>query len=251
MSNTDRWLLKILMLLLPLALAACGIPDRLAAVGKQPALSPIANPTTAPDYRPVSLPMPREEEARREPNSLWASNRQTFFKDQRARRIGDILTVMIEIDDEAKISNGTSRDRSGSENLAIPKLGGFEVKIPSVLPSDADPANLAEATSSSATSGTGSIDRKDEITLQLAAMVTQILPNGNMVINGRQEVRVNFENRILELKGVIRPEDIEANNRISYEKIAEARIAYGGQGLITDLQQPRLGQQVYDILAPF
>lgn len=232
-------------------LTACGTADRLANVGKAPDLSPISNPTTQPEYRPVSLPMPREEDPKRESNSLWASNRQTFFKDQRARKVGDILTVMIEIDDDAKLSNETKRTRSGSENLEIPAIGGFEKRIKDLLPEGADPAALTETASDSATNGKGSVNRKEEINLQLAAVVTQILPNGNMVVQGRQEVRVNFENRVLELMGVIRPEDIETNNKISYEKIAEARISYGGKGQITDLQQPRYGQQIYDAIFPF
>lgn len=242
----------ILISMASTALTACaGTVDRLASVGKAPAQTPITNPTIQPDYRPVSLPMPREEDPRREANSLWASNRQTFFKDQRARKIGDILTVMIEINDDAKLSNETKRTRSGSENLSIPALGGFEQRIKDLMPDGADNNNLAETSSDSASNGKGTVNRKEQINLQLAAVVTQILPNGNMVVQGRQEVRVNFENRVLELMGVIRPEDIETNNKISYEKIAEARISYGGKGHISDLQQPRYGQQIYDVIFPF
>jgi flagellar L-ring protein precursor FlgH len=233
------------------ALTACGMTDRIENIGKAPALSPITNPMASPDYRPVSLPMPREEEAKMEPNSLWASNRQTFFKDQRARKIGDILTVTIAIDDEAKLSNQTKRDRAGSDSVGVPALAGFESNLNNILPEAADVTNLVETNSTSSSSGKGTVDRKEEIDLQLAAVVTQILPNGNMVVQGRQEVRVNFENRVLELVGVIRPEDIETNNKISYEKIAEARISYGGKGHITDVQQPRYGQQFYDIVLPF
>jgi flagellar L-ring protein precursor FlgH len=235
----------------PLAMTACGISERVSAIGKPPAFSPITNPTAAPDYRPVSLPMPREEESKTLPNSLWSSNRQTFFKDQRARKVGDILTVLISIDDEAKMSNETKRDRTGEESLNLPALAGFQSNVNNILPQAADPANLISTTSDSKTTGKGTINRKEEIDLQLAAVVTQILPNGNMVVQGRQEVRVNYENRVLELMGVIRPEDIETNNRISYEKIAEARIAYGGKGQVSDLQQPRYGQQFLDVVSPF
>lgn len=241
----------VILLMATASLSACGTADRLASIGKAPDMSPISNPTIQPDYRPVSLPMPREEDPVRQANSLWASNRQTFFKDQRARKVGDILTVMIEIDDDAKLSNETKRSRSGSENLAIPAIGGFEKRIKDLLPDGADPASLTETSSDSATNGKGTVNRKEEINLQLAAVVTQILPNGNMVVQGRQEVRVNFENRVLELMGVIRPEDIETNNKISYEKIAEARISYGGKGQISDMQQPRYGQQIYDAVFPF
>lgn len=242
---------KIFLCLSALALPACGAGERIANIGKAPDLSPISNPTAAPDYRPVSLPMPREVDSPREANSLWASNRQTFFKDQRARKIGDILTVTIDIDDEGKLKNETKRSRSASDNLDLPALAGFEKNLNDILPEQADVTNLMQTSSDSAHNGKGSVDRKEEIKMQLAAVVTQILPNGNMVVQGRQEVRVNFENRVLELMGVIRPEDIDTNNKISYEKVAEARISYGGKGQMTDVQQPRYNQQLYDILAPF
>jgi flagellar L-ring protein precursor FlgH len=234
-----------------LSLSACGAGERLANIGKAPDMSPITNPTTAADYRPVSLPMPRETAESAQNNSLWSSNRQTFFKDQRARNVGDILTVMINIDDEAKMSNESKRNRAASDNLDLPALGGFETNINKILPEAADVTNLVETSSDSSHAGKGSVNRKEEIDMRLAAVVTQILPNGNLVIQGRQETRVNFENRILELMGVIRPEDIDTNNQISYEKVAEARISYGGKGQITDMQQPRYNQQLYDIIAPF
>ena len=82
-------------------------------------------------------------------------------------------------------------------------------------------------------------------------MITEVLPNGNLAIFGRQEVQVNFERRDLVVAGVIRPEDITSGNTIAYEQIAEARVSYGGQGQITDFQQPRYGQQLYDIVFPF
>ncbi len=251
MTAQPKFAALFLTTILSLSMAACGMTDRLSEIGKPPAFSPIENPNAAADYRPVSLPMPKEEKVVIEPNSLWASNRQTFFKDQRARKIGDILTVMISIDDEAKISNETKRDRTGEEGLKLPGLGGFEKEIQKRLPGDPTAADLVSTDSTSKTTGKGTINRKEEIELQLAAMVTQILPNGNMVVHGRQEVRINYENRVLELMGVIRPEDIETNNQISYEKIAEARIAYGGKGQISDLQQPRYGQQLYEIVSPF
>jgi flagellar L-ring protein FlgH len=240
-----------LLLVSTALLSACGASERLANIGKAPDLSPIVNPETAPDYKPVSLPMPREEEVVLQKNSLWASNRQTFFKDQRARKIGDILTVTINIADDAKLDNKTERKRTSAENATMPAMAGFEQKIDSVLPDGADPTDLVNASGSSNHKGEGKVDRKEDINMQMAAMITQILPNGNMVINGRQEVRVNFENRILELMGVIRPEDIDPNNKISYEKIAEARVSYGGKGQMTDVQQPRYGQQLYDVVFPF
>ncbi len=114
-----------------------------------------------------------------------------------------------------------------------------------------DPGNLVGLNSGSTSEGSGSIRRNEEIELKLASVITDVLPNGNLVIYGRQEVRVNFEVRELAIAGIVRPEDITSANTISYEKIAEARISYGGRGQITDVQQPRYGQQLYDIIFPF
>lgn len=234
-----------------LMLSACGAGERLANVGKAPEMAPITNPADDQAYRSVSMPMPAVEEVTKENNSLWASNRQTFFKDQRANNVGDILTVMIDIDDEAELENETERSRSSTESAGLDNLLGIETQLTKVLPEGVTGPDLINMGSTSRSSGEGSTEREEEVRMKLAATVTQILPNGNMLIQGRQEVRVNFEKRVLELAGVIRPEDILMDNTISYDKIAEARISYGGQGQITDMQQPRYGQQVYDILFPF
>ncbi len=234
-----------------LLLSACGASERLSQIGKAPEMSPIENPAEDQQYRSVSMPMPAVNEVVKEKNSLWASNRQTFFKDQRANNVGDILTVMIDIDDEAELENETERSRSSTEDAGLDNLLGIETQLTKVLPEGVTGPDLIGLDSNSSTTGEGSIEREEEVRITLAATVTQILPNGNMFIQGRQEVRVNFEKRILELAGVIRPEDITVDNSISSEKIAEARISYGGQGQITDVQQPRYGQQAFDILFPF
>lgn len=241
----------ILILAASASLAACTATERLADVGKAPDMTPIENPTTKENYRSVSMPMPTQQVVEKEKNSLWASNRQTFFKDQRAATIGDILTVVLDIKDKAELDNETERTRSSSEGAGLGALLGYEEALDAVLPEAIDNENLIEAGADSAHSGSGTIDREEKIQMKLAATVTQVLPNGNLVIQGRQEVRVNFEKRILELAGVIRPQDVGIDNSISYEKIAEARVSYGGKGQITDVQQPRYGQQVYDILFPF
>ncbi|WP_207476461.1 flagellar basal body L-ring protein FlgH [Arenibaculum pallidiluteum] len=238
-----------LPLVCAMALSACNATQRIADIGSGPRLSTIQNPQTQAGYTPVSLPMPAPVVGTREPNSLWRAGSRAFFKDQRAARVGDILTVTIDIKDSAKIDNETERTRSGSESLGVPNLLGFEQSIARRL--NADPANAVDMSTDSATKGTGSVTRQESITLQVAALVTDVLPNGNLVIQGRQEVRVNFELRELTIAGVIRPEDIGSDNRVSYEKIAEARISYGGRGQITDVQQPRYGQQLFDIIMPF
>ena len=113
------------------------------------------------------------------------------------------------------------------------------------------PGSLLTADGNSSSDGKGSINRQDQLLTNVAAVVTQLLPNGNFVIEGKQEVRVNFEIRQLVVAGVVRPEDIDSDNSIDLPKIAEARVAYGGRGQLMDVQQPRYGQQVMDVLLPF
>jgi len=232
-------------------LAGCSAIDRLASVGEMPRQSAIQNPTAKPGYQPVSMPMPAPKSDFRQSNSLWSAGTKAFFKDQRAAEVGDILTVTINVTDEAKLKNETTRDRDASENAAAPNALGFENYLKKALPGGVDPTSLLDITTASAHKGTGEINRKEDIKLKVAAVISQILPNGNMVIQGRQEMRVNYENRILEMSGIIRPQDISIENTISYEKVAEARISYGGRGQLTDVQQARYGQQVMDIMSPF
>lgn len=237
---------------LALSLTGCGNTlERIARVGEEPPLDEIENPTAQTGYRPVSLPMPEPLPDTRQANSLWRQGSRAFFKDQRAGRVGDILTVVIEIDDEAQLDNSTSRSRGADESAGLDNLLGYESRINNIFDGDAIPTDLVNADSASSSTGSGSVDRTEQIDLRMAAVITQILPNGNLVLQGSQQVQVNFEQRNLTVRGVIRPEDITAVNEVPYDKIAEARIAYGGEGTISDLQQPRYGQQVFDILFPF
>ena len=243
---------KLLPLLLLLTLPACGtMGERLSEAGKPPKLSAIENPQMKKGYQPVSLPMPEPMMAERQPNSLWRSGSRAFFKDQRANKVGDILTVNIQIDDKAELENTSSRSRNGSETMGAPKLLGYEGELGKILPDTVTPASLLSVNGTSTNKGTGAINRTEKINLQVAAMIEQLLPNGNMVLSGSQEVRVNNEVRVLQMSGVVRPEDITSSNTISYEKIAEARISYGGRGIITDVQRPRYGTEVLDIVSPF
>ncbi|GJL84368.1 MAG: flagellar L-ring protein [Micavibrio sp.] len=250
-NNKDDYLKTGFTLLACMALSACGASERIANIGKAPEMGSIANPTTQANYQPVSLPMPAPQNVVRQKNSLWQSDRVTFFKDQRAADVGDIITVMIEIDDKAEIDNQTDRSRSSNEDAGLNSLLGYEQALADILPEAISNTDLANFDSTSDYQGQGTTDREEKIELMMAALITQLLPNGNMVIHGRQEALVNYEKRILEIDGVIRPEDITTGNTISYEKIAEARIVYGGEGQITDMQQPRYGQQLYDIIFPF
>jgi flagellar L-ring protein FlgH len=233
-------------------LAGCGAGERLREVGKVPDLRPIENPVEQPGWRAVSLPMPAPEVAPEPaPSSLWRPGSRAFFRDQRARQIGDVLTVQVTIADEAQLRNESSRSRSNSEDFGVGGFFGLQNVLESALPAPVSASSLVDLDSATAHAGRGNVRRDESIRLNVAAVVVQVLPNGNMVIQGRQEVRVNFEVRELYVAGVVRPEDITSKNTISHDKIAEMRVAYGGRGQITDVQQPRYGQQVLDIILPF
>ncbi|MFZ1426087.1 MAG: flagellar basal body L-ring protein FlgH [Geminicoccaceae bacterium] len=242
---------------LALWLSGCSVVERLAEVGQAPRLSPIENPVQQPGYRPVSLPMPDPEPLQSAgANSLWRSGAKGFFRDQRARRVGDVLTVEVTMSDNANWSNQTTRSRKSDDHLGIPDFFGLQNLAVKALPDGKDgtpvnPDDFIKMNSQSNNSGRGGVNRAEEIRMNLAAVITQILPNGNLVIRGRQEVRVNFEMREVVVAGIVRPEDITPKNTIGHEKIAELRVAYGGRGQITDVQQPRYGAQVLDVLLPY
>jgi len=184
-------------------------------------------------------------------NSLWRQGSRAFFKDQRAAVVGDIMTVRVRVTDRAELDNQTQRSRKSGERAGLANFFGFEAELPKVLPDAVKADALVNAEAESSSTGTGSVRRSEQLATNVAAVVTQVLPNGNLVIEGKQEIRVNFEVRELIVAGVVRPEDIEADNTIDSTKIAQARIAYGGRGHITEVQQPRYGQQVMDVLLPF
>jgi len=232
-------------------LAACSAVDRLKGIGEAPPLSAIENPVAQPGYRPVQMPMPPLQPRATANNSLWRSGSRAFFKDQRAAQVGDLLTVRVRITDSAKIDNSTQRSRQNGENFGAEAFFGAEQQLSKILSDGVRPEALVKGSSSSSSNGAGSVKRQEQLATDIAAIVTQTLPNGNLVIEGRQEVRVNFEVRELIVAGVVRPEDIEAGNTIESTKIAQARISYGGRGQISDVQQPRYGQQALDVLLPF
>lgn len=204
-------------------------------------------------YAMQSRPFPQSAERYlpSQPASLWSSGRQSLLGDRRAERQGDILTVVIEIDDKAEISNSSARSRSGSEAMQVPSLFGLPQRIDEKLPTGASMADAVSTNSKSQSGGEGEVKRKEKLTLRVAATITDVLQNGVLRIEGSQEVRVNFELRELLVTGYVRPEDISRQNEITYDKIASARISYGGRGQISDMQQPRYGQQVADIILPF
>jgi flagellar L-ring protein precursor FlgH len=230
-------------------LSGCAAFDRIKNIGQPPPLSAVDNPTAQPGYRPVQMPMPAAQPASYNPNSLWRNGSRAFFKDQRAHQIGDILTVKVNITDKAIIANETQRSRDNKEDSGITDFLGSKTIV---SPAKAIlPGRILTADSTASSDGKGSVNRSEALQTNVAAVVTQVLPNGNLVVEGRQEIRVNFEIRELIVAGIVRPEDIESDNTIDSTKIAQARIAYGGRGQITDVQQPRYGQQVLDVVLPF
>lgn len=235
---------------LALALAGCGRGDHL---GKAPDFSEtreLGNPEHVAMLFP-GLPMHAERSTATTESSLWRAGQRSLLGDRRAAKRGDILTVVIEIDEKAEISNKSSRARSGSESLSLPGLFGLPQRADQKLPDGASMDNAVAINSSSRSDGDGSVRRNEKLTLRVAATVTEILPNGVLAISGSQEVRVNYELRELLVSGFVRPEDISRRNEITYDKIASARVSYGGRGQISDMQQPRYGQQMLDIVLPF
>jgi len=240
-----------ILLAVALATSGCNTLQRLSEVGDGPKLSPVTNPTQDPRWQPISMPMPAPVQASAGANSLWRSGSRAFFRDQRAAQVGDILTVLVEINERAELSNQSNRNREGADSLGIPSLFGLESSLSKILPNSVNPSSLVSASGSQNATGTGAIKRNEAVTLKVAAVVTQVLPNGNLVLQGRQEVKVNQELRELLVTGVIRSQDIASDNTVKHDRMAEARIAYGGRGTISDVQAPRWGQQVLDLVLPF
>jgi flagellar L-ring protein precursor FlgH len=239
------------LLLAAVSLSACSTAERLSRLGQGPELAGIENPTSDPRWRPVTMPMPNPSDPPLQNNSLWRQGSRTFLRDQRAASVGDLVTVLVSIQDEADMANSTNRNRDNSESMGIPNLLGLESSYGRLFPSGFDPSKMVSAGSTSDVTGAGTLKRSEQINLRVAATVSQVLPNGNLVVVGRQQVRVNQELRDLQVGGIIRPQDIGSDNTVKHDRLAEARIAYGGRGTISDVQRPRYGQELLDIILPF
>jgi flagellar L-ring protein precursor FlgH len=230
-------------LMLASALSACSAVDRIENIGEAPRLAEVGNPAG----RTIVADIPRPAPITHADNSLWQPGAKSFFNDPRASHIGDIITVNVSTADAAKLSNTSSRSRTNSENLSMDNLFGLEKALPSAL----TPSSLVKTGSDNSNVGTGAVVRSESINLTLAALVAQVLPNGNMVINGHQQVRVNNELRDMQVTGIVRREDITQDNTVNLTQIAEARISYGGKGMVSDVQQPRYGSQLLDVILPW
>lgn len=245
---------KLYPILLLLILSSCNVSDRLSRVGKAPEFNSI----DTYDEEIVNGAMRKKHESEsnklaqaKESNSLWRPGSRTFFRDQRARAIGDILKVQVAIADNAKLDNNTETKRNDNMKTGVPNLLGYEADFSKVLPQNVNPANLIGINSSDNNKGQATIDRKESIKTTIAATVIEILPSNNLVIKGSQEIKVNYEVREVTIHGIVRPEDISAQNTVSLDQVAEARVTYGGRGNLSDYQQPRFGKQILDIISPF
>lgn len=240
--------LPILLLCAAATLPGCA---RVGAVGRPPELGEARDTAEFQAMTEPVIVFPDQPPREGSGASLWTTQPMSLVGDRRASARGDILTVVIEIDDRAEMSNSSGRSRSAKDDVSIPALAGLPQRIDEILPEGASMDDLAEAKSASTFKGSGSISRRDKLTLRVAATVVETLPNGVLHIQGTQEVRVNFEVRQLTVGGFVRPSDIDRHNEIAYDRIAGARISYGGRGQISDVQQPRYGQQLADIVLPY
>jgi flagellar L-ring protein precursor FlgH len=229
--------------LLGALLCGCSALDRIENIGEAPKLAPVGNPS---DTQIVAA-IPATPPISHENNSLWQPGAKTFFQDPRASHVGDVITVNVSVADAAKLQNSTSRSRTNSDNANMTNMFGLE----NALPKGLDPTCLVKMGSDMSNVGSGSVNRQESINMTLAALVAQILPNGNLVISGHQQVRVNNELRDMRVSGIVRREDITQSNTVDLDQIAEARISYGGQGTVSDVQQPRYGSQLFDIIMPW
>jgi len=237
-------------LVIVLLLGGCANLTRLTEIGGPPRMSASSDPTRAPGWQPLTMPMPRPRTADPAPDALWRPGSRAFFRDQRAARVGDLVTVVVNIADSANIKNNTNATRGSNQSMAVPNLFGLETQLPHIF-SGFNPSSALATNSGSGNTGTAEIKRSEGVSLRLAGVVTQVLPNGNLVIAARQEVRVSGELRQLAVTGVVRAEDIGSDNTIGLDRMAEARVSYGGRGQLTDVQSPPWGQQLMNILLPF
>jgi len=246
-----RSLLRAAAVVATAALSSCNMLDKLADVGGPPKTSRIEDPTQAAGYKPVTMPMPAPVAPVANVNSLWRPGARDFLKDQRASEVGDIITVQVSMADTATMNNNTKAVSANSDQANPLTFLGFEGSLGKILPKAVNPNDLFSFGSTSTVNGTGTLARNETVTINVAAMVTQKLPNGNLVISGTQQLEVNAELREIGIKGIIRPQDIASGNTISSQQIAEARIVYGGRGTLSDAQSARWGQQLWDTVSPF
>ncbi len=237
--------------LLALAVTALTACQPLSEVGRAPEFSDLDQSREMAAIYRVPLPETDRPATPTAQSSLWSSNQRSLLGDRRATAQGDILTVVIEINDSAEMSNTTARGRSGNTSMAVPQFLGLPQALDRKNDGGVQIGPGIATNNSSSFSGNGTVSRSETLTLRVASTIVETLPNGVLRIEGRQEVRVNHELRDLIVTGFVRPTDISRRNEITYDKIAGARISYGGRGTLSAVQQPRYGEQILELIAPF
>lgn len=250
--------MRIVAFMIMLTLCSCNIGERLDRVGRTPDFKKVStyeeeiyDTYAAKGLTDIIQEANNEETTYKTSNSLWRPGSRAFFRDKRARSVGDIIKVIITVQDKAKMDNQTQSSRNDTSNLGVPNLFGLEAEMGKVLPNAVDPSKLVGIRSADANSGLGKIDRKETVNTAFAATVVKVLPSNNLVIKGTQEIKINTEVREITVEGIVRPEDINSQNAVKLDQIAEARVTYGGRGNISDYQQPRYGKQIFDAISPF
>lgn len=256
-SSLPSRITTVLLLPAALALTACGPQGN---IDRNPEISGInVDPNAMPETASLSIPMPPPKAPvnpkRAEAASLWQTGNDSFFADRRAEEVGDIVSINIQIDDQAQLRNASSRSRDGSASMGKPEFLGYGSKLdellPGINPEDLPDGNLIDLNSSFERQGEGAISRNERINLKIAALVIQRLPNGNLVVAGRQEVKVNDEIRELRVAGIIQPSEIGMDNSIDYDRIAEARITYGGRGQLSRQLRTGYGEEAANVILPY
>ena len=206
----------------------------------------MTTPTVVPmAHQPVAEPVGAEDA------SLWTTSPNALLSMRRAKAVGDLLTVVVEMDDRASLQSSLSRNRNSSADMNVDALFGLPEWANGVLPGGASLSPGVDYSRGSSLDGSGAMNRAESIAFTLAARVVAMEPNGNLVIQGYQQTRVSNELRMLTVSGVIRAQDITRTNTVSYEKIAEAQISYLNTGDATSVPQQRVGQKVLDRVIPF
>jgi flagellar L-ring protein precursor FlgH len=249
-ERRSRRLVHVLLIFQLVAIGGCA--SRLKEIGREPELSPVGSGITRPaadrQSATENLRAPARLRSASAPGSLWNDRGADLFKDPRARRPGDILTVTISMKDRASFDNSSKRSRDSSHGFGLDMSHAIDWRG---FASNVTAAVDSAVKSSTSSDGKGAIARSENIDLRVAAVVTDVLPNGTLLIEGSQELRVNYELRVLTFTGVVNVADIKADNTISHERIAEVRMSYGGRGRSMEVQQPAWGHQIVDQVFPF
>lgn len=222
---------RILLLLSALSLTACAVEKshvRTSGIDEQ-----LARPVS--DYSS---------------GSIWQASSGSLTEDMKARRRGDILTIVITETASASKEAKTDTSRGSTVNAGIPNFMGLE-KVGLLKNNIGDLSKLISANVDSSYKGSGSTSRAENLKATMTARVVEVLPNGNMMIEGRRNIKVNNEDQEIVLEGVVRPRDIGADNVVNSIYIADAKISYFGRGIISDRQSPGWLMNIVDKVWPF